>query len=375
VGNYERDGSGFKKKISFKSNTKGVVKIQGMSDRSVLTQAFTKEDEAMPVHWRRFTKVRERLNARKEEQVRMFTDRSIYRPGQKVYYSGIAYSQLKDDMKTEEGVAYTIVLKDANYQEVAKQEVKTDTFGTFHGAFDLPKTGKMGVYHIETRRGSVSFRVEEYKRPTFEVTFDTVRTSYQAGDSILVTGVARTFAGAPVQGAKVNYRVVRMENAFWRMRGTETNRVTGEAVTDAEGCFKVPVHFLPIEEGERSWFYTYEVVADVTNVAGETQEGMLKLPLGSSSLRVLVSGLDNETLIKEQPKELTISVANLKGVPVDAEVEGKIYNLLDDNKLGNCVWQGRMVANRPMVLEALYALSSGRYQLQVSVKDEAGHES
>lgn len=375
VGIYERDGSGFKKKISFKSNTKGVVKIQGMSDRSVFTQAFTMEDEAMPVHWRRFTKVRERLNARKEEQVRMFTDRSIYRPGQKVYYSGIAYSQLKDDMKTEEGVAYTTVLKDANYQEVAKQEVKTDAFGTFHGTFDLPKTGKMGVYHVETRRGSVSFRVEEYKRPTFEVTFDTVRTSYQAGDSILVTGVARTFAGAPVQGAKVNYRVVRMENAFWRMRGTETNRVTGEAVTDAEGCFKVPVHFLPIEEGERSWFYTYEVVADVTNVAGETQEGMLKLPLGSSSLRVLVSWLDNETLIKEQPKELTISVANLKGVPVDAEVEGKIYNLLDDNKLGNCVWQGRMVTNRPMVLEALYALPSGRYQLQVSVKDEAGHES
>ena len=375
VGIYERDGSGFKKKISFKSNTKGVVKIQGMSDRSVFTQAFTMEDEAMPVHWRRFTKVRERLNARKEEQVRMFTDRSIYRPRQKVYYSGIAYSQLKDDMKTEEGVAYTIVLKDANYQEVAKQEVKTDAFGTFHGTFDLPKTGKMGVYHIETRRGSVSFRVEEYKRPTFEVTFDTVRTSYQAGDSILVTGVARTFAGAPVQGAKVNYRVVRMENAFWRIRGTETNRVTGEAVTDAEGCFKVPVHFLPIEEGERSWFYTYEVVADVTNVAGETQESTLNLPLGSSSLRVLVSGVDNETLIKEQLKELTISVANLKGVPVDAEVEGKIYNLLDDNKLGNCVWQGRMVANRPMVLEALYALSSGRYQLQVSVKDEAGHES
>ena len=374
VGIYERDGSGFKKKISFKSNARGVVKIQGMSDRSVFTQAFTMEDEAMPIHWRRFTKVRERLDARKEEQVRMFTDRSIYRPGQKVYYSGIAYSQLKDDLQTEEGVSYTIVLKDADYQEVAKQEVKTDAFGTFHGTFDLPKTGKLGVYHIETKRGSVSFRVEEYKRPTFEVTFDAVHTSYQAGDSMLVTGVARTFAGAPVQGAKVNYRVVRMENAFWRMRGPETNRVTGETVTDAEGRFKVPVYFLPIEEGERSGFYTYEVVADVTNVAGESQEGILKLPLGSSSLRIMVSGLDNETLVKEQPKELAISVANLKGVPVDAEVEGKVYPLLEDNKLGRCVWQGKMVANRSIVPEALYALSSGRYQLQVSVKDEAGHE-
>ena len=80
-------------------------------------------------------------------------------------------------------------------------------------------------------------------------------------------------------------------------------------------------------------------------------------------------------MVKEQPKELTISVANLKGVPVDAEVEGKIYTLQEDNKLGNCVWQGKMMANRPMVHEALYALSSGRYQLQVSVKDEAEHES
>ena len=375
VGIYKRDGNGFAKIVSYKSNDEGVLMLKGMGDQSVFTQAFTWDDEAMPIHWRRFTKVRERLDAKKEEQVRMFTDRSIYRPGQNVFYSGIAYSQLGDEMQTEEGVNYTIVLKDANYQEVAKQEVKTDEFGAFHGVFELPKIGKMGVCHIETKRGNVSFRVEEYKRPTFDVTFDTVRNSYQAGDSILVTGMARTFAGAPVQGAKVSYRVVCLENAFWRMKGIETNRVTGEVVTDAEGRFKVPVHFLPVKENERSWFYTYEVVADVTNVAGETQEATLNLPLGSSSLRVWVSGLDNEILVKEQPKELTISVANLKGVPVSAEVEGKIYALQEDGKLGTCVWHGKMVPNRSVVPEALYALSSGRYQLQVSVKDETGNES
>ena len=375
VGIYKRDENGFAKIISYKSNAEGVLMVKGMGDQSVFAQAFTLDDEAMPIHWRRFTKVRERLDARKEEQVRMFTDRSIYRPGQNVFYSGIVYSQLRDDMQAEEGVGYTIVLKDANYQEVARQEVKTDEFGSFYGVFELPKTGKMGAYHIVTKKGSVSFRVEEYKRPTFDVTFDTVRTSYQAGDSILVTGMARTFAGVPVQGAKVSYKVVRLENAFWRMRGIETNRVTGEAMTDAEGRFDVPVHFLPVEEKEHSWFYTYEVVADVTNVAGETQQATLNLPLGSSSLRVWVSGLDNETLVKEQPKELTVSVANLKGVPVNAEVEGKIYALQEDGKLGACVWQGKMVANRPVVPEAMYALSSGRYQLQVSVKDEAGHES
>ncbi len=375
VGIYKRDGNGFDKIISYKSNAEGMVLLKDAGDRNVFTQAFTYDDEAMSIHWRRFTKVRERLNVRKEELVQMFTDRSIYRPGQKVYFSGIAYSQRGDEKQTEEGVAYNIVLKDADYQEVAKQEVKTDAFGTFHGTFDLPKTGKMGVYHLETRKGSVSFRVEEYKRPTFEVTFDTVRTSYQAGDSILATGVARTFAGAPVQGAKVSYQVLRLENGLWRMRGVETHRVAGETVTDAEGRFEVPVKFLPVAESEHSWFHTYEVVADVTSMAGETQEGTLSLPLGSSLLRIWISGLDNETLVKEQPKELTISVANLKGVPVDAEVEGKIYTLLEGGKLGACVWQGPLVANRSTVPEALYALPSGRYQLQVSGKDEAGHES
>ena len=97
VGIYKRDGNGFDKIISYKSNAEGVVLLKDAGDRNVFTQAYTWDDEAMPIHWRRFTKVRERLDARKEEQVRMFTDRSIYRPGQKVYYSGIAYSQLKDD--------------------------------------------------------------------------------------------------------------------------------------------------------------------------------------------------------------------------------------------------------------------------------------
>ena len=374
VGIYERDGNGFAKKISYKANAQGEVKVQGMGDRSVYCQASTLEDEAMPIHWKRFTKVRQSLVARTEDQVRMFTDRSIYRPGQKVYYSGVAYSQLMDSLRVKEKASYTILLTDAVGQEMAKQEVTTDAFGNFHGEIQLPMSGRMGFYHLETQKGSVSFRVEEYKRPTFEVMFDTVRVSYQAGDSIRVKGQARTFAGAPVQGAKVSYRVVRLENGFWRVRGRETHRTTGEAVTDAQGNFEVPVHFLPIGEGKRSWFYTYEVSATVTNIAGETQEGRLALPLGSSSLQIRVSGWADETLVKEHPKDLNILVTNLKGVPMEAPVDGKIYPLKEDGSLGTLAWQGTLKANAPAKPEALYALPSGRYQLQVSVKDEAGRE-
>ena len=194
----------------------------------------------------------------------------------------------------------------------------------------------MGVYRLRTDKGLTTFRVEEYKRPTFEVMFDTVRTNYQAGDSIQATGIARTFAGTPVQGAKVKYTVVRLENSFWRMRGMETNRVTGETVTDADGRFEVPIHFLPIAEGLRSWYYTYEVSADVTSVAGETQEGTLNLPLGSSSLRLFVPDWEGVTLIKEDPsKELTFQVNNLMNVSVETEVD---YRVLKDGKV---VWQGK----------------------------------
>ena len=375
VGIYERDGNGFVKKISYKANAQGEVRIQGMGDRSVYCQASTSEDEAMPIHWKRFTKIKQNLVARTEDQVRIFTDRSIYRPGQKVYYSGVAYSQLKDSLWVKNQANYTITLSDPVGQEVTKQEVTTDAFGNFHGEIQLPMSGRMGFYHLDMPKGSVSIRVEEYKRPTFEVTFDTVRTSYQAGDSIRLRGQARTFAGAPVQGAKVSYRVVRLENGYWRVRGTETHRTTGEAVTDAQGNFEVPVHFLPIGEGQRSWFYTYEVLADVTNIAGETQEGMMSLPLGSSSLQIRVADWTDGTLVKEYPKDLNIRVTNLKGVPVEAQVDGKVYRLKEDGSVGTLAWQGTLKANAPAKPEALYALPSGRYQLQISVKDEAGHES
>ena len=200
---------------------------------------------------------------------------------------------------------HDIALLDADGKEVARQEVRTDTFGSFSGSFELPKMGKMGYWHLQSDGEMVAFRVEEYKRPTFEVTFDTVRTSYRVGDSIRVAGMARTFAGAPVQGAVVKYQVSRLENTYWRMRGAETNRVTGETTTDAEGRFDVPVYFLPIEEGVRSWYYTYEVSADVTNLAGETQDGSLSLPLGSSSLRLFIPDWEGAVIIKEQIKEKT----------------------------------------------------------------------
>ena len=363
---YEAKENGYALKESHRANVEGVVMLPKDDGLRIYYQARTSKDAAMPLESTWLGRNDYKPVDKMQEFLNLFTDRALYRPGQILHYSGMVYSQLKDVVKVKAGSTYVVKLLDADYREVAKQEVKTDEFGTFQGAFELPKSGKMGVYRLQTDKGGTSFRVEEYKRPTFDVKFDEVKTAYRAGDSIGVTGVARTFAGAPVQGAKVNYRVVRYESNFWRMRGMATHRVTGETTTDAEGRFEVPVHFLPVPEGEKYWFYTYEVLADVTNVAGETQAGTLNLPLGSSSLRLFIPDWERATLIKEQPKELTFQVFNLMNNPIDTEVDYQVWSQ------GKQVIQGKDTSNKGFVPEAIYALPSGSYELKAMVTDESG---
>ncbi len=363
---YEATEKGYTLKESHRANAEGVVMLPKDDDLRIYYQARTLMDAAMPLESTWLGRNEYKPIDKTQEYVNLFIDRALYRPGQMLHYSGMVYTQHKDLAKVKAGSAYVVKLLDADYREVAKQEVKTDEFGTFQGTFELPKSGKMGVYRLQTDKGSTTFRVEEYKRPTFDVKFDEVKTSYRAGDSILVTGVARTFAGAPVQGAKVSYRVVRHESSFWRMRGMVTHQVTGETTTDAEGRFEVPVQFLPVSEGERYWFYTYEVSADVTNVAGETQAGSLNLPLGSSSLRLFIPDWEGSTLIKEQPKELTFNVTNLMNNPVETEVDYQVWSQ------GKLVLQGKAISNKGFVPEAIYALPSGSYELKAVATDESG---
>ena len=366
---YEEKDDRYERKEVHTADAEGVLVLKRGEYRFFSFQARTTADMSMPVTriWLGNNRHYE-VSGKTMENVNLFTDRSLYRPGQTLYFSGIVYSQLKDDVHAKEGWAQTVNLLDVDGQEVAKCEVKTDAFGTFQGTFELPKYGKAGVYRLQTDKGMTTFRVEEYKRPTFEVTFDTVRTSYQAGDSIGVTGMARTFTGVPVQGAKVKYAVTRLENNSWRMRGIATHRMTGETMTDADGRFEVPVHFLPIQEGIRSWRYIYEVSADVTNLAGETQEGILNLPLGSSSLELLIPDWEGITLVKEEHfKEVTFQVSNLMNMPIEKEVD---YQILSDDKV---MLQGKALSNRSFVLEGMDVLPSGRYQLKASVKDERGN--
>ena len=384
VGLYEEKGDGYICKEKYVANEIGVVSLSNWKKGNVCCQAQIEGDTSMPIRYVFLHTNPEAKVSKSKEHVTIYTDRGLYRPGQKIYYGGIVYSQLKDSVRAKEGSSHVVTLWDVDRREIAKQEVKTDAFGTFQGTFDLPLTGKMGTYRIETKYGSTSIRVEEYKRPTFEVSFDTIRTTYQAGDSVRLTGIARSFSGVPMQKAKVKYRIAKKENRFWWRNGNELSRTEGETVTDDQGRFEIPV-YLQVEidmvdtNEVRSWYYDYEVSADVTNLSGETQQGSIILPLGSSSLSVRIAGwMESEVLTKEEPKPLMFNVTNLKNVPVAIEVVYQVYREKEGDKgkivLGDCVLQGKVMSNQEWIPEDLYALPSGNYRIKAMTKDESGKE-
>ena len=112
-----------------------------------------------------------------EEIYDLFTDREIYRPGQTVHASVVAYSQDNKTLKSKAlaNKSVSLILRDANDEDITSKEVVTDEFGTASADFELPKnllTGDFAIYANSDRSGFVNFKVEEYKRPTFTVDVD-----------------------------------------------------------------------------------------------------------------------------------------------------------------------------------------------------------
>ena len=375
---YTEKGGGYSPQQTYQADKQGTLKLDFLNSNKYWYNAHTAADNAMPILnlWKNDYYYKE---SKKKEVLQLFTDRSIYRPGQTVYVSGLAYEMEKDSTRVLADKKYTVSLYDANNNETGKVEVWTNGFGSFSGQFVLPSPCLTGYFSLRAADTSVSFKVEEYKRPTFDVTFEPVKVEYQVGDSIEVAGMAKTFAGAPVQNARVHYNISRSYAWFWRFMGRGSARWEGEAMTDADGKFTVPVHF-EIDSDRREsplWYYTYNIQADVTDGAGETQQANLSLPLGSTSM---VLNMDNlpDNLVKEKKLEIKLTAMNLSGEPVDTPVTYQVVEMEEQKdgqeKEGRKVLTGTVEANKSFVPEAIYALPSGNYRLKLSAKDTQGRE-
>ncbi|MBC6993854.1 alpha-2-macroglobulin family protein [Neolewinella lacunae] len=243
----------------------------------------------------------------------LFTDRAIYRPGQTVHVYGITWIKDQREMPTMlTGETRTLTLRDANYQEAGKAEVTSDAYSRFNHSFKLPAGGLTGNFRIETEGGSVSFRVEEYKRPRFVVKLDGPDFAL-AGQETTVEGKATLFAGPGLNDAKVNYRVfVEEVRWYWWSRGGGGGDrelvASGSATTDGDGAFTVT--FTPAEGlQQKRARYQYVIEADVSDATGETHEASttvglrgekplisLQIPAESydisDSLTILANGTD-----------------------------------------------------------------------------------
>lgn len=271
-----------------------------------------------------------------ETKYQVYTDRALYRPGQKVHASAISYTVKKglDASVPGKSMELKFVLSDANWKQVAEQKVTTDEYGTASVDFELPKEGKTGQYSISVNgTASEYFRVEEYKRPTFEITFPKVNEKYNWGDTVVVKASAKTYAGVPVQGAKVEYQVTRRNQLWWWGAGSAGQLVkTDSCVTREDGTFDVEIPLEASLSGKDETdmsnfmriarFFNFEVSAIVTDISGESHEGVMSLPLGTKPTILTVNlpkRIETDSL-----KTVTFAYRNASGMPISCRLKYRI---------------------------------------------------
>ncbi len=271
----------------------------------------------------------------------LFTDRSIYRPGQPLYFKGIALKSFKVSSSILENTKVSVQLKDVNGQVVKTVDFKTNQYGSFSGEFIIPNNGLTGQFSMQVLSdaynlsGYTNFSVEEYKRPKFETSFEPVSENYKVNDSVTVNGTATAYAGSNITDAKVSYRVKRsVYYPRWYYRGYSYRNIVpqeiahGETKTDGSGKYSINFKALPDNSSDKMNLptFNYEVMADVTDINGETHSTTTFVTVGYHTLTanmMLANPLDKG--IKDH--KLTISTNNLNGQFVPAKGTVKMYKL------------------------------------------------
>ena len=270
-----------------------------------------------------------------------FTDRGIYRPGQTIYFKGMRIYSNGDERTLQTKSPVTVTLYDHNYQKVASLDLETNDYGTFSGTFTAPMGVLNGSMHITDGYGTKYIRVEEYKRPKFEVTFNPVEGTFKLGDKVKVKGLAKAYAGSVVDGAKVKYRVVRSASfpywCYWRWGYRPNSRsleiTHGEIVTNENGNFEVEFESIEDKTVSRKFYptYTYTVYADVTDINGETHSSTQYVRVGRNAMELSVWIPENFNV--DEAGKLKVNTVNLNGVKVNASGSITIHKIKNPEKI------------------------------------------
>lgn len=282
-----------------------------------------------------------------------FLDRAIYRPGQTIYFKALP---IMTDAKTKmpsilPNKKISITFKDANYQDVKTLELTTNEYGTVNGTFQAPESGMLGNMQLQAQMdgrniGQYNFRVEEYKRPKFEVTFEPIKKGYKLDDNIEVEGLAKAFAGNNIDGAKVNYRVVRNTRYpywgyWWRPAPSSPSQeiINGETTTDEKGKFNIEFKAIPDRSLSKKSkpLFTYTVYADVVDITGETRSSSTTVKVGTIALDIDISV--PKEINKNALDSFSISSKNLNGEFEKATGKITIHQLVSPGVLIDRYWE------------------------------------
>lgn len=374
-------GNGFVKlQESLPVNERGCTTLTSGTNGNLI-RVTTNSDNTMPYVYRSTFVSNRRSDERLELVTRLMSDRTHFRPGQTIHIKGINYWQHPNDsVWAAKGEVFELMLKSPKNQLIESKKVKSNEFGSFSTEFVLPTDGLNGAYRIETYGGntrvgaSLVFHVEEYKLPTFEVSFDKVKTAYAIGDTVTLTGQALGYNGVPVAEGKVSYEIIKTYHGWltgWKESRFDTDITTGETVTDEEGRFSINVYLDEDADREKFcwWRYQYTVAGTVTSTAGESQNAQTNLELSSTPLKMDIVHQGMHWL-KGKPHPLTFKVTNLSGEVIKTNVHYQIYQISNPQTIEEntdsqrrLIHQGWQTANEQMSLELLDKLPSAYYEL------------
>lgn len=358
---YSKYGSKNSMDRTFKTNKLGFINFQ-LDNKNYYNINFTVRKDKDIAHFEGFYfygyNYRKKEDTSEDEEYFeikpfTFTDRSIYRPGQKLHFKTIVVKKSDDkvDLFTNEYI--DVSLNDSNHQEVKVLTLKLNEYGSVSGEFDIPNNGLTGEYYLEIEENydydsdfydtkdyefyddNHDFSVEEYKRPTFEVSYESLKETYQVNDSVLITGNASSFSGTNISNAEVSYTVKRTVSfPFWKYGGfyggniDDQILINGKTTTDSDGNFKINFKAIPDEQTKKSDLptFTYEISADITDINGETRSQTTKVKVGYHLLNASIS-IDEKIQKNSKENKINLNITNLNDEKADAKGTLTIYKL------------------------------------------------
>jgi TonB-dependent SusC/RagA subfamily outer membrane receptor len=282
----------------------------------------------------------------------LFSDRSIYRPGHTVFVKGILMKVIKQKSHVVENEYVSVTMYDANNQKLEVKKFRTNAFGSFSGEFVIPMGRLTGVFTLTAEEGDeesalfddmddfyskdLEFSVEEYKRPSFELTFMPVTSTVRLNDTIRVEASADAYNGSKVSGAMYTYtvkrRVIYPRWGSWRgnIFHPESQVAQGQGTTTRDGKLMITFEATPdqnVPSGSLPVFH-YEVAVTVTDLNGETRKASSVVKAGFHTMNATMD-LPTELDRNASPPPIFIKTENLNGQRVPAKGTITVFRIVE----------------------------------------------